>query len=247
MIKKQATKNVLAYDPLAWLDESEDKATNDSSKTDSVNNKASNKKTAAQKTVKKTAVKKKNANKKSAKEKSISKKIASKKSSIKKSQSENEIQKVNLHDTVYESGENSAYGFFESTPHDSTSQSTQIDESTHVINLGVDLTIRSVAACKSMIDETISNGFDIKLTAAELQKIDTAGLQLIYSLNKTLEKTAQVIQWESSNAIINEAAQMIGMNNLIETTAEEAFGFFTDEPEAAVQNAQQDDPGFGFF
>ncbi len=139
------------------------------------------------------------------------------------------------------------YGFFD-TSDQLSSQSVELDRASNIINLGAELTIRSVSGCKALIDENISNGFDIKLAAAELQKIDTAGLQLIYSLNKTLEKTSQCIIWESSNTIINDAAQLIGLPKLLESSEDdEAFGFFNEDVNQNSQSSQQDNSGFGFF
>ena len=122
--------------------------------------------------------------------------------------------------------EDQSFGFFD-TSDQLSSQSAQLDSSTNVINLGADLTIRSVSSCKKMIDESISNGFDVKLAAGDLQKIDTAGLQLLFSLHRTLEKTSQSINWVSSNSIINDRAQLLGMPKLLESSEDEGpFGFF---------------------
>ncbi|MCK5665828.1 MAG: STAS domain-containing protein [Thiotrichaceae bacterium] len=155
--------------------------------------------------------------------------------------------KVTESEPETEAEQNLGYGFFDNTDQ-LDSQSAGLDNSTNIINLGADLTIRSVAACKALIDENITNGFDIKLAAGELQKIDTAGLQLIYSLNHTLEKTSQSITWVSSNSIINDAAKLLGLPQLMESPEDDgAYGFFDDDEKPDTQANQQEEAGFGFF
>lgn len=151
-------------------------------------------------------------------------------------------------DTSANSSEDDAgFGFFDDAPGQLQTQAAEVDPTSNVINLGAELTIRSVASCKSLIDESVNNGFDVKLAAGELQKIDSAGLQLIYSLKQSLQKTGQSIQWEQPNAIINQAARIIGLHDLLEMEDEEAgYGFFEDESTAA-ETQQSNDAGFGFF
>ncbi|MCK5662665.1 MAG: STAS domain-containing protein [Thiotrichaceae bacterium] len=142
---------------------------------------------------------------------------------------------------------NPAYGFFNSSEL-SNSQSVEFDSTENHINLGTELTIRSVSACKELIDRAILNGFDVKLAAGDLQKIDVAGLQLIYSLNKTLKKTSQTINWVSCNSIINEASQLIGMPLTIESPeGNGAYGFFNQEEDSKLQTDQQENSAYGFF
>ena len=134
------------------------------------------------------------------------------------------VAKITKPEEVLDEGQ--SFGFFDSDESLST-QAVKLNDENNIINLGAELTIRSVSACKELIDANISNGFDIKLAAGDLQKIDTSGLQLIYSLNKTLEKTSQSIIWESSNSIINDAALLIGMPKLLESSEDEgSYGFF---------------------
>ena len=121
-----------------------------------------------------------------------------------------------------------------------------------MIQLGAELTIRNAAECKTLIDEQLSTGMDIVLAASDLQKIDTSGVQLIYSLKKTLQKTGQSIQWQSESSLINQAANLLGLEDLYEAQDSDAFGFFTDDlpPQQNTnegQNEESIDEGFGFF
>ena len=281
MANKKPSKNVIDYDPLAWLNEDSDTA--DSSDDNE------------QKTVippKKKAAKKKTAGKKSASKKTPAKTVVSKKvakPAQKSAPAETEADEntawglfddtqdepdkevteapafgffsdedtpdqaaVNREQGAQVSAEdtqdNAGYGFFDSD--DSlTTQAVQMDSDSNIIHLGADLTIRSVAACKMLIEQNLSGGFDIRLAAGELQKIDSAGLQLLYSLKMTLQKTSQTIFWESTNSIINDAAKLIGMPALCDADEESdpGYGFFSeDDNPGATSNTQADD-GYGFF
>ncbi len=139
-----------------------------------------------------------------------------------------------------------AYGFFDDDFSPSSAPTAQSDEASGIIDLGTDLTIRSVANCKSLISERLHQGFDIRLDANQLQKIDSAGLQLLFSLDKTLKKTSQFIHWVNSNAMINEAARLAGLPELFQVKDDDsAFGFFDDE--AVADNSVQEESAYGFF
>jgi len=217
MAKKKASKKVLDYDPLAWLDEdptSPSKSAQSEKKVPETENPGygffSDDGNAEEAVIAETPV-----------------------------VSQQPLEK----DPVTEED---AYGFFDDSLAGEFTKSAQSDESGKTIDLGTELTIRSVASCKAQIDDNLLQGQEIKLQAENLQKIDSAGLQMLYSLDKTLKKTSQSIHWVNSSAIINEAARMIGLEDLIAIDIDEAgFGFFNDEP--AVKSAQQEESGFGFF
>lgn len=269
MVNKKPTKNVLDYDPLAWLGEGDEDTEPADDDKPAVVKKAAKKKSVAKKRVSKNKAVKKSSTLKKKADGQLSKDSANDKPVINEVKlTDNEA--VNMKNTDEEqpgygffndepemtdanppadieegqgygffsdtsedetmkvdeaTGESEVYGFFDTS--DNLASSPGVDDDSNIINLGAELTIRSVATVKPLIDESISNGFDVKLAAGELQKIDTAGLQLIYSLSRTLEKTSQAITWESSNSIINDAAALIGMPGLLESSEDEgSFGFF---------------------
>ena len=99
------------------------------------------------------------------------------------------------------------------------------------IATGSELTIKSVASFKKLIDDSLSQRVEIRLDASELQKIDTAGLQLLFSLQKSLRKSGRQIEWLSQNDVIKSASIMIGMGSLFENDKasieqDQGFGFF---------------------
>ena len=100
-----------------------------------------------------------------------------------------------------------------------------------LLSLGSELTIKNVADFKQQIEASLTGDNDIRLDPGDLQKIDTSGLQLLYSLQKTLAKSSQQINWVSRNSVLDSAAELIGMDELIQATTassdqEQGFGFF---------------------
>ena len=241
MANKKPSKSVLDYDPLAWLGE-DDESTEDTGSVEAatVAKKAAVKKSVAKKAVidqaEVTKIETRDMHDSNEEEQGFgffNDPAESEPSDAINEAVEdqgfgffNDVAEAEVTKPVEDIEQDQGFGFFDSSE-PLTTQSVELDGASNIINLGADLTIRSVSSCKALIDENISNGFDIRLAAGDLQKIDTAGLQLIYSLNKSLEKTSQSISWESSNSIINDAASLIGMPRLLELSEDEgSHGFF---------------------
>ncbi len=120
-----------------------------------------------------------------------------------------------------------AFGFFDGVPSDIASTTAGPAKEGDVVQLGSELTIRCISTCKEIIDDSIASDADLKISIAGLQKIDTAGLQLIFSLVKTLEKTSQSIEWLGDGGMINDGAKMLGLPELVKSGGDESsFGFF---------------------
>lgn len=195
MKKKKTTKNVLDYDPLAWLDDpGSDPGSEQQSSSQVIEEQ----------------------------ELDSGYGFFADDESKEEMQSEQLLSEQNM-DEESDSG----YGFFDDAAANSdiAEQNSQVSEDN--IDLGSDLTIRTVAQIKSAIDYKLQQGTDIQLSAQSLQKIDTAGLQLIYSLVQTLEKSSSQIHWSGTSDLINDAAQQLGLPELIQSsTQDDGFGFF---------------------
>ncbi len=135
--------------------------------------------------------------------------------------------------------ENVDFGFFESDG-DETENRPISGES--VVSLGNSLTLKTVSEFKQCIEKKLANSGSVTLDPTDLQKIDTAGLQLLYSLQQSLEKTGQSLSWTSKNFTIESAAGLIGLPDLCDNTMTAGFGFFEDED--VDKDLSQ---GFGFF
>ena len=83
-------------------------------------------------------------------------------------------------------------------------------------------------------DEIMKADTPVSIDAAALRKIDSAGLQMLYSLQKTLKKNGASINWKQESDVIKTAADIIEMDfvavpdqkSIAEIEAEQGFGFF---------------------
>lgn len=138
--------------------------------------------------------------------------------------------------------ENVNFGFFNSEDEVVEIMAMPTDSGATIISIGSSLTIKTIAELKQQLDESLAENVDITLDSAELQKIDTAGLQLLFSLQNSLQHTGQQLLWANKNPMIESAAKLIGLSELIGDAESQGFGFFEDE---SVDPKQ--DQGFGFF
>ncbi len=237
MAKKTAPKKVIDYDPLAWLDES---AGNDEEE----------KQSAAATPRRNKPVVDQSGQHAPAKEPSAAAQgpLADESPGYGFFVDEPEVGSAKstaetTTETVLEAA-SAAYGFFADESAELASAGSLTGTADGTIDLGAELTIRSISASKTMIDQALATGKDIRIDISQLQKIDSAGVQMIYSLLQTLGKTTQAVTWVGSNTMLNDAAGLLGMAPVIgDQQADEAYGFFVDEtaPEA------EEDGAFGFF
>lgn len=118
-------------------------------------------------------------------------------------------------------------------------------ESAGALSLGESLTIKNVADFKKQVTEALAQNSEISLESTGLQKIDTAGLQLLYSLQQNLAVSQRSINWIDLNPVINSAARLTGLTEIVEGISA-GFGFF-DDPVPEPESKAVADQGFGFF
>jgi len=97
--------------------------------------------------------------------------------------------------------------------------------------MGSELTIKNIASFKQCIDESLAQEMEIRLDSSDLQKIDTAGLQLLFCLQKSLRKSGHQIDWVSKSEVVESASKIIGIEILFDNASEsieqdQGFGFF---------------------
>lgn len=123
-----------------------------------------------------------------------------------------------------------SYGFFDDTAESAVGGIEPWLDDEGVIHLGAELGIRTVRQAHGLILERMVQGQDVCIEAGDLQKIDSAGLQMIHSLRTTLEKTAQSIVWQSPSPLIDQRARELGMAELIgenpKEGSDDGYGFF---------------------
>lgn len=157
--------------------------------------------------------------------------------------------------------ENSHYGFFGDEPaevepesdesgfgffaDDEVTQSVKTEvldiKKDEAINLGSELTIKSVSDMKGIIDQLINSDSEIVINAEEVIKVDTAGLQLLFSLKESLSKTGHHIKWIGTSSVINDSAEIIGMPVLAPKSKDACYGFFEENMKDAADGSS------GFF
>lgn len=114
-------------------------------------------------------------------------------------------------------------------------------EADAVMSPGSALTIKTVEEFKQSIDQRLADDCEIIIDTTDLQKIDTAGLQLLLSLQASLNAQGRGLTWADKNPLIESAAQLLGLPDFFNDAAA-GFGFFEDD-----STDEKQDQGFGFF
>ena len=212
---------MLEYDPLSWLKEEADDLLD-------AGNKAGNTSKAkpGKATPKGASLKQAEAQKAASKKQAV-KKTAVKTVKAKKAVEEKPpVQAESATDSNVVEGAH--FGFFD----DDEPVQPETDNNTGgSIFMGSELTIKNIAQFKQAVDENLAQGKEIRINPTELQKIDTAGLQLLFCLQKSLQKSGHQIDWVAKSEVVESASKIIGIENLFDNAAEsieqdQGFGFF---------------------
>jgi len=83
------------------------------------------------------------------------------------------------------------------------------------IDCGERLSIDQVESLYVEMEKSIQQGAEILLDAGRVQFCDTAGLQLLLSLQATLEKTGHRIHWDKVADNISETAGYLGLKQAL--------------------------------
>lgn len=83
------------------------------------------------------------------------------------------------------------------------------------IQCGERLSIERVEDLYNDMDAALRNGSDIELEADRVQFCDTAGLQLVLSLQQALSASGHQLLWKEPTDVIYETSQLIGLQDLI--------------------------------
>lgn len=237
MPAKKTSKKAIDYDPLAWLDDSS----------------SSNKEDAARHANRAIAAEQPRAAAKPGKRGNKGGNVETK---LTKNQRDSDplpeltdtVAKASSADEKPASSEEEGYGFFDQPAMEAMTSDSNRDEDSNAINLGFELGIQSVAACKQLLEDSLASGFDVKINTAELQKIDTAGIQLLLSLKQTLRKRGQDIVWEGTSSVIDNTLAALGLANLVVTDSDgAAYGFFNEDSKDEAEARGDDAEVFGFF
>ncbi|WP_036231965.1 STAS domain-containing protein [Marinobacterium litorale] len=78
------------------------------------------------------------------------------------------------------------------------------------IELPSELCISEVESLKLQLLEALSQAEDVDLDGAGVERIDTAGIQLLVALSKLVETQGGCMQWRQASSTLVEAASELG-------------------------------------
>jgi ABC-type transporter Mla MlaB component len=81
------------------------------------------------------------------------------------------------------------------------------------IQCGERLSIERVESLYSEMELAVREARDVELLASQVQFCDTAGLQLLLSLQQALQKQGLHIRWQAPSEVIYETSALLGLQN----------------------------------
>lgn len=84
-----------------------------------------------------------------------------------------------------------------------------------MIECGERLSIEHVEMLYANAEQALATAGNITLIADRVQYCDTAGLQLLLTLQKTLEKTGHKIHWQSVSETVREVSAYLGLTDAL--------------------------------
>ena len=85
----------------------------------------------------------------------------------------------------------------------------------HPVTLGERLTIESAAELRERLQAVLGDGASLRIDAHAVERVDTAGLQVLASLQKTLQARGGGLQWEGFSDEMLDALELAGMKSLL--------------------------------
>lgn len=91
-----------------------------------------------------------------------------------------------------------------------------------VVMLDAQCTLRECIALKSSLAEALALGGDLTLDGSAVQRIDTAGLQLLLAMQRQLQTEHRALQWTAASSELREVAGQLGLADTLALPAEAA-------------------------
>lgn len=91
---------------------------------------------------------------------------------------------------------------------------TASDAASTSVQLPADCRISAQTAVKAQLENVLSRG-EIILDVAELQRVDTAALQLLVLFRRELEKQGGTLAWRGRSEVLDEAVSLLGLEQLL--------------------------------
>jgi len=90
------------------------------------------------------------------------------------------------------------------------------------VELPANLTISTAEALHEKWEPLLLGDGDVSIDGANVERTDTAGLQLLLAFKDALQKRNLSFTWQSSSSVLIEAADQIGMGKLLELKSSQA-------------------------
>lgn len=83
------------------------------------------------------------------------------------------------------------------------------------IDCGSNLTVATAADMHQKLQDALNGSSTINLKADEVEKVDTAGLQLFVALNKELDKSGGKLVWQTPSETLLQASNTLGLTHSV--------------------------------
>ena len=93
------------------------------------------------------------------------------------------------------------------------------DASDSVIAFPAELTIAQTAEFYPQFAQRIDKGGDIILDGEAVTRIDTAFIQLLYQVQRTLGQSSHRLQWVNPSEAVARSVELLGMSEYLALTA----------------------------
>lgn len=92
------------------------------------------------------------------------------------------------------------------------------DDAVAIVQLPGDCRLAAQAELKTQLEETLHKG-EVVLDVQGLERVDTAALQLLVLFRRELESRGGKLGWRGANEILDEAAGLLGLGQLLNLPA----------------------------
>lgn len=90
-----------------------------------------------------------------------------------------------------------------------------MSDKTDTVQCGEALTIANAASIVDQVKSILGETANINVDAHEVDKVDTAGLQIFIALNREVEKSHGKLTWQSPSEALESAARTLGLSKAI--------------------------------
>lgn len=79
------------------------------------------------------------------------------------------------------------------------------------IQCGQQLTIAQVSDLYAQLLAALVEGQAVNIQIDEVERVDTAGLQLLYTFNQNAQTGGVVVMWSAASTVVADAAETLGL------------------------------------